>query len=257
MDAARLLYRRGSVLDQERNDRTLLVLTCNCKGNWGAGLAKQFAEKFPDAHEAYRKHCGSHEAVDLIGTYLNAAGIGCLFSSIMYGRTKDPKDEIVEFTQLAVEAMLAELPPGVEVHSGRLNAGHFGVPWEETAATIRAAISVSGHSWIVWQPEGGGAEDSSDEWEQVAQRENEEASKQMEVDSSPVSFTPVDRSRDPPPAELPRLRSQRVSFGRTLSIELDVVEMPDDEDGGANHFHRNLKDLTLEGIPRAKPRSPP
>eukprot|EP00897_Mesotaenium_endlicherianum_P005423 jgi/Mesen1/4909/ME000245S03964 len=216
MEAARLLHRQGSVFDQVPDDKTILVHACNCKGNWGAGIAKEFANRYSASYEEYKKVCSSKEGVDLIGTYLNASGIGCLFTSIGYGRKRDPPDEILEFTKLAVEAMLAELAPTVTIHSPRINAGLFCVPWEETEEVIKACISVTGHTWIVWTPGGG--------FEEAGVEEEEEEPAGADVDG----LGPLDTDLSTP-KKTTKLRSQRISWGGTSALEYEQEEEGDGE----------------------------
>ncbi|KAK2751073.1 ADP-ribose 1''-phosphate phosphatase [Myotisia sp. PD_48] len=34
-----------------------LIHACNCQGNWGKGIAKEFKERYPRAFQIYRSHC--------------------------------------------------------------------------------------------------------------------------------------------------------------------------------------------------------
>ncbi|KAJ5458662.1 hypothetical protein N7475_010050 [Penicillium sp. IBT 31633x] len=34
-----------------------LIHACNCQGAWGAGIAREFRNRYPAAYEIYRKHC--------------------------------------------------------------------------------------------------------------------------------------------------------------------------------------------------------
>ncbi|KAL2006832.1 hypothetical protein VTN00DRAFT_9500 [Thermoascus crustaceus] len=40
-------------------DGAVLIHACNCKGSWGAGIARAFRDKYPAACEVYRSHCRS------------------------------------------------------------------------------------------------------------------------------------------------------------------------------------------------------
>ncbi|KAJ5131405.1 Appr-1-p processing [Penicillium bovifimosum] len=110
-----------------------LIHACNCQGTWGAGLARQFRERYPAAYEIYRKHCldhldnrVSHKIPDLRGPFsmevdfpLGTAlvippqqsdftlhrrrhWIICLFTSKDFGARVDKEEMIITSTHAAL-----------------------------------------------------------------------------------------------------------------------------------------------------------
>jgi ADP-ribose 1''-phosphate phosphatase len=123
---------------------SLLIHAVNCKGVWGSGIAKEFAQRYPLAKERYKLKC-SIWANSLLGTSLilregEIHDVGCLFTSKAYGAFKDSRTEILDSTRKALEHLLPQLPDGVVVFSNLFNSGLFDVPWRYTEKVLRDAL---------------------------------------------------------------------------------------------------------------------
>lgn len=135
----------------------VLVHACNTKGVWGSGIAAAFKVEYPEAYEIYQNTC-LEKGDSLLGTCLiiptGERDIACLFTSRGFGKAVDPKDSILASTKTATEDLLVQLKDSDKpiygwyvydffsstysetVNSSRINAGRFGVPWEETVAVL-------------------------------------------------------------------------------------------------------------------------
>lgn len=146
----KISYREGSLFDAPPG--SCLVHACNLQGKWGAGVALEMRQRFPDAFEVYRYVCDvAREQPQVVGMKRPALlgeciiiptfrySVGCLFTSEHYGRLKDPPEKIVEQTRTAVARFLEWLPDNVPIYSARFNSYHFGVEWERTEALLLAA----------------------------------------------------------------------------------------------------------------------
>ena len=114
----------------------LLLHACNCKGNWGKGVAKQIAKKYPLSHRAHQEAAPFHVGdVQIINC--DTRVIICLFTSKGYGQTVDTQYKILRNTLKAL-ATLAEAyrDDTVIIASPKINAGLFDVPWEYTEELI-------------------------------------------------------------------------------------------------------------------------
>ncbi|EGS23968.1 putative ADP-ribose 1''-phosphate protein [Thermochaetoides thermophila DSM 1495] len=150
---------------------TLLIHACNTLGSWGGGIAAQFARLYPSAYKVYKSHCvrHKHNRGELVGRALlippldspslpglkedgkgDGTGpgvrghyIGCLFTSLAYGKKRDSEDKILAATAKAwrwLMRLVCEAEEGGEmireVRMCKINAGLFGVPWESTKRAI-------------------------------------------------------------------------------------------------------------------------
>lgn len=61
-----------------KSDAELILIPVNCVGVMGAGLAKQFKEKFPHLYSQYRKLCESN-AIDVGKEPVVLCGKWCMF----------------------------------------------------------------------------------------------------------------------------------------------------------------------------------
>ena len=149
-----LNYRNGNIFDAPAG--SLLLHACNAHGAWGAGIALQFAHRFPVAQRAYARDCAAHSADALAGTTrLYPAPrhtIACLITSRGYGKRRDAPDLILQFTRSALAHLLQQLRQTTAIHSPRINAGLFGVPWPSTAELLTQALDAcpTAHTWTVW-----------------------------------------------------------------------------------------------------------
>jgi len=134
-----IIYIKGNVLKAPA-DR-LLVHACNCKGNWGKGVAKQLADKYPLSYMAHQQ-CAPFSVGDIQIINCDTRAIICLFTSKGYGRTVDTPYTILRNTFKAL-ATLAEAycDQMIIIASPKINAGLFGVPWEHTEELINDFIA--------------------------------------------------------------------------------------------------------------------
>ena len=133
---------------------SVLIHACNCKGSWGAGIAASFKNHYPSAYRKYKAHCDNFDAKSLAGTaYLIRSVdwngcqhyIGCLFTSIGFGKWKDSPLKILSNTESAMKDLLEQITAlrdkGNElgdIQMCQINSGYFGVPWEDTKALLEA-----------------------------------------------------------------------------------------------------------------------
>ncbi|ODV64788.1 hypothetical protein HYPBUDRAFT_144649 [Hyphopichia burtonii NRRL Y-1933] len=163
-------YIKGDLFSHTPIDKSVSILAhaCNCRGSWGAGVARVFQSKFPSAYEKYVDHCSQHSSdpSKLLGTsYLiptsssdpgNRNGhqfyVACLFTSDFAGRKKLTPKDIVANTNLSMQHLLSQVEElqthGTKFESNdssdlivvnmpKINAGLFNVPWEDTEQELQ------------------------------------------------------------------------------------------------------------------------
>ena len=153
-----LEYRKGNLFQAE-GPNTILVHACNTQGSWGAGIAVEFAKRYPQYYKEYRQKCDKYGktllgmAIQFRGVMSNPGqAIACLFTSSGYGSNRDTEKRILLSTQAAVECLLGTLPEDVEIHSPKINSGLFGVPWEKTEEVIeQCLLHYPEVKWVVWE----------------------------------------------------------------------------------------------------------
>jgi ADP-ribose 1''-phosphate phosphatase len=134
-------YENGDLLDQTGS---ILVHAGNALGVWGAGIARQFALRFPLAYQQYRQQrCCVGEAV--LVPVSDTLVIATLITSSSHGARRDAPDTILANTRTALESLLRQLPRhcsgtalGLSLRSNRFNSGLFGVPWHRTEEVLQA-----------------------------------------------------------------------------------------------------------------------
>lgn len=148
----------GDIFDAPKN--TLLIHACNCKGHWGAGIAKAFYDRYPNAYEVYADYCDEHE-YSLVGKAQliqptdgeEKHFVGCLYTSRSMGRKKDSPTRILGATKPAMEDLLRQVSQwNAKAENGKnkvgelrmcqINSGLFAVPWAKSRAVLEA-IDVS------------------------------------------------------------------------------------------------------------------
>lgn len=146
----------GDIFDAPPN--TVIIHACNCLGNWGAGIAAAFKQRYPQAHKKHLTHCKDLSPDQLIGTAQLISPcetgdkigkpnpkhhVGCLFTSKRFGRNRDKPDEILAATGPAMEDLLKQIKEATnageeiaEIRTCQINSGLFAVPWEDTKDVI-------------------------------------------------------------------------------------------------------------------------
>lgn len=128
-----------------------LLHACNCRQQWGNGVARTFANKFPRAYDAHKKHKASLGGIQVIDC--DTQPIVCLFTSHGYGHSVDPVDKILQNTELSLSALgLHYLGKQVQIASPKINAGLFRVPWGKTEKLIESFLDANPNvSWTIYE----------------------------------------------------------------------------------------------------------
>ncbi|RCK65043.1 ADP-ribose 1''-phosphate phosphatase [Candida viswanathii] len=126
--------------------KIILAHACNTQGSWGGGIAAVFRKKFPKANLDYSQYCHVHH--NLLGKSLLIQSdqpsilIACLFTSDF----NQSPHQIVEYTKqslLDLEKLLSSyndletIDGKVVINMPKINAGIFGVPWEDTEEALK------------------------------------------------------------------------------------------------------------------------
>jgi ADP-ribose 1''-phosphate phosphatase len=146
-------YVKGSLFTAPMGE--VLIHSCNTYGKWGAGIAVQFRQRYPEAHDLYVKTC-MQESSKLLGktqlTGCNGHIIGSLFVSKGYGWYKDPEEEIFNHTRWALADLAQQiLPLRTRVHMPKINSGLFKVPWEKTEELVRLYLEPATAGVVVYE----------------------------------------------------------------------------------------------------------
>lgn len=140
-------------------DNTVLIHACNCMGSWGAGIAAAFKQKYPNAYKIHNAYCKSKKPESLIDTaqlippsekHGRKHWVGCLFTSVRFGRRRDSPERILKATVPAMEALMKQIKDQMgkgkeigEIRMCQINSGLFAVPWEKSRDAIET-IEVQG-----------------------------------------------------------------------------------------------------------------
>jgi len=151
-----LIYRNGSLF-KAAEPGAILLHSCNASGVWGAGIAKQFATRYPKAFQEYKTWCDKY-AEELVGSYIKIRDkeliIACIFASAGYGERKDTEETIVKNTHNGVKSFLHSLPHRAVVNSPKINSGLFNVSWDTTEKIINhCLLDRPDITWVIWSKE--------------------------------------------------------------------------------------------------------
>ena len=141
-------YEKMNLFDAPKE--SVLVHACNSRGTWGAGIAREFKNKFPNAFYVYNKQCK-------IQNY-RAAGtgvlirdddyyIGCLITSMDYGLNVSTESDILDYTTKALDCLL--IVKELKFYSNKFNSGLFRVPWEKTEIILNDFVNKHNIDWTV------------------------------------------------------------------------------------------------------------
>jgi ADP-ribose 1''-phosphate phosphatase len=118
---------------------SIICHAVNCKGVWGAGIAKIFAQKYPEAYKFYNRMCVEN-GNNLLGSCLlietETHTIGCLFTSGGYGSEADDEEDILYNTSSAIDDLIFQNYYNRPIYMCKINSGLFGVEWKLTQAVL-------------------------------------------------------------------------------------------------------------------------
>lgn len=145
------LFEAYDYFNGENDEDCYLMHACNAQGGWGAGIAKEFAKKYPKSYEEYKDFCA--EVGNATGqTLVTSENIICLITSEFYGRKKDPPEIITINTMKAVHDLLIQFPTrNMNIFLPKINSGLFGVDWKATEFILKE-YSVYNMMWNVCTP---------------------------------------------------------------------------------------------------------
>lgn len=139
---------KGNLFDY-LNKEDIFLQACNGQGNWGAGIAKDFARHFPLSYYAHQKKV--HKVGD--GYLLQEDGyqLGCIITSKFYGKRKDSPREILINTYVSIIKLINSIDSDIiTIQSPKINSGLFATPWDKTARVIQRAMDKFEDKDITW-----------------------------------------------------------------------------------------------------------
>lgn len=157
-------YKKMSLFDAPEG--SILAHGCNAQGVWGSGIAAPFKDKYPRSWKEYNTFCLENFKADpkygavgrtLITHQENKRFVGCLITSLSYGRDKDTPDDIIAQTYLALDEFfqdyLAAGYNGKPIYSNKFNSGMFKVDWARTEKVLQYFVKRYDVEWVVCDPE--------------------------------------------------------------------------------------------------------
>lgn len=153
-----LKYESISLFDAP--EKSIIVHGCNARGVWGSGIAKEFAEKYPESRKDYKEFCNKYDEAGFGGLSRNHFNekhwVGWLITSYSYGDSVDHPDIIKTQTCMALMHFCKEIMswhPGQEkitIYSNKFNSGLFKVPWKDTENILKLVLrKFPNIEWIV------------------------------------------------------------------------------------------------------------
>jgi ADP-ribose 1''-phosphate phosphatase len=156
---------------------SILIHSCNAQGVWGAGVALQMKNRYWEAFQDFKKWlrhvtCALTGYTRLLDRHFSSHSVASMVVSNGRGSSVDSPEIILGHTAMAIrhlllqeiKAAVEQKRPVRELHSPRINAGLFNVPWEQTEAIIRAQLASFNNGlpfhgyegrpfhWTVWTP---------------------------------------------------------------------------------------------------------
>jgi hypothetical protein len=116
-------------------------------------VAAEMKRRFPWAYEQEGKRGILPGEAQVYENPDGTLDILCLYTSTGYGVMRDPAGRILINTFRSLAMSMDWFDSGVRIHSPKINAGLFGVPWERTAILIDAFVEVTGVKWVVYTGE--------------------------------------------------------------------------------------------------------
>lgn len=118
---------------------SFLGQSCNALGDWGAGIALQFKEKFPHSFLEQRKICSGQVLGQSFCTEEKGYKVVSLFTSRGYGKNKSSNEEILKNTRKSLIDFFSKDNRN-HLYIPKINSGLFNVPWEMTEIVILSVI---------------------------------------------------------------------------------------------------------------------
>lgn len=160
---SQIQYRKQSLFDAPKN--AIIIHACNAQGIWGAGIAEEFADRYPGSYEDYRAYC--KESYNVLGTGAlswkpveESHWVGWIITSEGFGKNLDSPAQIKANTAVALFQLCKDImsyerrEPTVNVYSNKFNSGMFRIPWSETEIILKAVLRhFPKIRWIVCDPE--------------------------------------------------------------------------------------------------------
>lgn len=150
----KIIYKEGNLFEAPKH--TTILHSCNLQGVWGAGIAKQIKEKYPNSYHYYTSICSNKFAE--IGTadcfVENGQTIAWIYVSNDYGKNVDSVEKIIKNTKLALINFeyYNHREKIYYVNSPKVNSGLFKVPWEKTEILINEFLERNDNIvWTVWE----------------------------------------------------------------------------------------------------------
>ncbi|OJD40834.1 appr-1-p processing protein [Diplodia corticola] len=141
----------GDIFDAPPN--AVLIHACNCIGDWGAGIAAAFKKHYPSAHRIHKEFCkngpdgkadpATAQLISPVNGQARRHYVGCLFTSVHFGKKRDSPELILENTGPAMEDLLRQVAEEsqtrevTELRICKINSGLFQVPWEDTVKVLQ------------------------------------------------------------------------------------------------------------------------
>ena len=150
-------YQKGDLIKKAPKEDYILH-SCNARGVWGKGFAKQLKDKYPKSFNEYKAACSRYEREQEspVGECLiTSEKIICIFTSHDYGDKVDSPEQILLATESALSSLILS-KKDIRIHSPKINSGLFQVPWDQTAQIIEEALSLfpkKNIMWTVWDLE--------------------------------------------------------------------------------------------------------
>ena len=139
---AKIIY--GDIFEQ---DVDALVNPVNCEGVMGAGLARQFRQRYPDMYEMYKEICESglrYYPGDYMGYYIKEEGIWIFNVATKYKWRDSSKIEYVDAGVRNIATLLRnqwkEERPIKSIAIPALGCGLGGLDWDDVRPIMKKRL---------------------------------------------------------------------------------------------------------------------
>lgn len=150
-------------------ENSIMVHACNCRGIWGAGIARKMRDRYPEVYKAHQAYVRRRPTTELLGNQLLGTAtvdaiqwekrfVGCLFASRDYGTRVDAPSDVLDATELAMVDLLEKIriynfdaSPNnkiTSIYMPRICTGLFGLDWQVVKARLEGLAVVEGFEFI-------------------------------------------------------------------------------------------------------------